>query len=151
MRSRRRTDDRSCYALLALLLAASGCANDTSFPAGPDVAGGGQERILDYDRFVLDVAPVFAQRGCDANGDCHGGGIRGAFALSPASDKDLRFDFEQAVDQIDDLVPEQSALLRKPLAESAGGSPHGVTAFADVDDPGYRAILAWIEAGELRP
>lgn len=151
MRFRRRSDGRSTLLLLALLCGGAGCASDTSFPTGPDVAGGGQERLLDYEHFVQDVAPVLAQRGCDATGDCHGGGIRGAFELSPASDKDLRFDFDQAVDQIDDLMPARSPLLLKPLAEAAGGMPHGYTAFADTSDAGYRTILAWIEAGELRP
>ena len=137
----------------AAVLAASlgACSGPESGPTGPDPARGGQERILDYDAFVAAVAPVFAAEGCAATGDCHGGGIRGAFALSPESDKDLAFDFQQASEQIDDLVPAASALLLKPLAEEAGGSPHGMVAFQNTSEAGYTAILAWIEAGELRP
>lgn len=134
-----------------LLLLATGCSGDVTAPQDPDVVSGGQERVLDYDVFVDAVAPVLAAHGCNATGDCHGGGIRGAFELSPDSDKDLAFDFEQASEQINDLVPLESALLRKPLAEAQGGLPHGITAFQDTSDAGYQAILAWIEAGELRP
>lgn len=152
MRTRRRVGPGHNGILLGTVaLTLVGCAGDPTAPTAPEVAGGGQERVLDYERFVQAVAPVFAQHGCNATGDCHGGGIRGAFALSPDSDPDLRFDFEQAAEQVDDLVPERSALLLKPLAENGGGAPHGSSAFADTTDAGYRAILAWIEAGELRP
>ena len=135
---------------LAALLGTAGCAGDPTAPDAHDVAGGGAERVLDYELFLARVAPVLAAEGCDAGGACHGGGIRGTFALSPAADKDPRFDFEQAAQQVDALLPERSALLLKPLAEAAGGAPHGHTAFEDVDDAGYRSILEWIEDGELR-
>lgn len=154
MRSRRRVGQRLPWTLLtpaAAVLLAVGCSSDPTAPPAPEIAGGGQERVLDYDRFVQAIAPVFAQHGCNATGDCHGGGIRGAFELSPDSAKDLQFDFVQAADQINDLIPEQSALLLKPLSESSGGLPHGVTAFTDASDAGYQAILAWIEEAELRP
>jgi hypothetical protein len=42
--------------------------------------------------------------------------------------------------------PGASLLLRKPLAESAGGVMHGGhDKFADVNDPAYVDFLAWIE------
>lgn len=42
--------------------------------------------------------------------------------------------------------PGASLLLLKPLAESAGGLPHGGDdKFADVNDPAYLDFLAWIE------
>ena len=137
--------------ITATVLLATGCAGDGSDPTGPDVAGGGQERVLDYDTFRTAVAPILHAEGCSAMGDCHGGGLRGAFQLSPAGDRDDAFDFQQASEQIDDLDPAASPLLRKPLAANAGGAPHSVTAFTSTDDTGYRAILEWIEAGELRP
>lgn len=136
---------------LAGALGSLGCGTEESGLQGIDPVGGGQERVLDYDTFVSSVAPVLEAEGCAAMGDCHGGGIRGAFALSPAGARDLRFDFDQASEQVDDLDPAASALLRKPLSPQAGGAPHGVTAFDSTDDPGYRAILEWIEAGELVP
>lgn len=142
---------RSGVILPLLLCAAAGCTDDSTGPAGPDVAGGGQERVLDFATFRDQVAPVLHARGCSALGDCHGGGLRGSFQLSPAHDRDVAFDFEQAVQQVDDLDPSASALLRKPLAEDAGGLPHAHVAFDSTDDADYRAVLAWIEAGELRP
>lgn len=135
---------------LLALGALTGCGEDASSPTGPDVAGGGQERILDFETFRTAVAPVLHARGCSAAGDCHGGGLRGSFELSPASAPDTNFDFEQAVEQIDDLDPAASSLLRKPLAVEAGGDPHAFVAFTSTDDDDYRTILAWIEAGELR-
>lgn len=128
-----------------------GCGSEDGDLVGPDVAGGGQERELDFDTFRTAVAPILHARGCSAMGDCHGGGLRGAFELSPADAPDDAFDFVQAVDQIDDLDPSSSALLRKPLALDAGGDPHAFTAFASTSDGDYQTILAWIEAGELRP
>lgn len=130
-------------------LALIGCGPDAS-PTGPDVAGGGREYVLDYDLYVAAVAPVLEQRGCNAEGDCHGGGIRGTFELTPASAVDHRLDFDQAVLQVDGYQPGSSALLTKPLALEAGGVEHSVTAFASTSDPGYQAILGWIEAGEFR-
>jgi hypothetical protein len=139
-------------AVCNLLLAAGalvGCGSDPD-PAGPDVAGGGQEYVLDYDLFVAAVAPVLESRGCNAEGDCHGGGIRGTFELTPTSAVDHELDFAQAVLQVNGYDPEQSPLLTKPLSETAGGVEHGVTAFDSTVDPGYQAILGWIQAGEFR-
>ena len=139
------------WLLLPWLVVVAACSGDGDDVTGPTPAGGGQERVLDYDTFLTAVAPVLHDRGCSATGDCHGGGIRGTFHLSPAHDRDPAFDFEQTVLQVDDLEPAASAVLRKPLAVEAGGAPHAFTAFGSTDDPDYRAILAWIEAGELQP
>ena len=51
--------------------------------------------------------------------------------------------------QVDGLDPSRSPVLTKPLAVSAGGDPHIYEAFASTDDPGYLAILAWIQSGEF--
>jgi hypothetical protein len=90
---------------------------------------------------------VLVEQGCDAAGDCHGGGIRGTFELSPASAKDVAFDFEQARRQVNPYAQDASPILTKPLAEPLGGAPHSLEPFANTDDPGYVAIREWIEAG----
>ena len=136
------------FALSLFSLSLVACSEDSESPTG--VPGGGQEYVLDYDSFAAAVAPIFAQRGCNADGDCHGGGIRGTFALSPESAPDSRFDFAQAVLQIDGNTPTASMLLRKPLAEAAGGAPHGAATFDSTTDADYMTILAWIESGEFR-
>jgi hypothetical protein len=105
---------------------------------------------LDAALFATTVAPVLSAKGCDAAGDCHGGGIRGTYQLSPDVNKDLDFDFGQSALQVDGYDPTQSPLLTEPLAPSAGGSTHGFTAFDSTDDPGYLAILDWILQGEFR-
>lgn len=134
--------------LPAALALAGGCRPADTVVAPPP--GGGATWAWDLATFTTSVAPVFGARGCDSI-ECHGGGIRGTFALSPAGDKDLAFDFAQAGWQADGADPAASALLRKPLAVSAGGAPHAGDAeggiFATTADPDYQAILAWIAAG----
>ena len=106
--------------------------------------------MLDYTEYETVVAPILSAHGCAADGNCHGGGIRGTLELSPLDDKDLQFDFEQISLQVDGLTPEESALLLKPLAELAGGDPHSYQAFASVTHADYQAILTWIENGSFQ-
>ena len=103
--------------------------------------------VYGYDEFVLSVEPVLTRHGCDATGDCHGGGIRGTFELSPPGAKSARFDFDQAVLQLSPTSPSASPLLTEPLATSAGGTPHAFKPFASTSDPDYQAILRWVLAG----
>jgi hypothetical protein len=116
----------------------------------PAPASGGQRLVLDYEVFVSSVLPVLNGRGCDAGGDCHGGGIRGSFELSPAASKDPSFDFEQASLQVFPVERGESPLLTKPLAAAAGGTPHSYEPFVSREDPEFLAIERWIDAGELR-
>jgi hypothetical protein len=136
------------FALCALFLLAA-CGGESS-PAGIDPPGGGAVYELDPVLFASAVAPVLSAEGCDAAGDCHGGGIRGTFELSPGVNKDVDFDFGQSVLQVDGYDPTNSPLLTEPLDVAAGGSSHGFTAFDSTDDPGYLAILDWILRGEFR-
>jgi hypothetical protein len=135
------------------LVAASLTGCDEASITDPEISGGGQELVLDFERFATDVAPIFTNRGCD-NLACHGGGIRGTFQLSPASAKDADFDFEQASLQVDPVNRDASSLLLKPLSEIAGGLPHAgdgpTTTINSVDDPDYATLRAWIQEGELR-
>lgn len=148
-RSRRRLD-HAAFGSWLVLLALVGCGSTQSPEPDPDPPAGGDQFVLDYARFASTVAPILAAEGCDAGGDCHGGGIRGSYELSPADDKDAQFDFEQTALQVAPYALLESAILRKPLAESAGGVPHSVKPFASTDDPGYQAILGWLEEGEFR-
>ena len=136
--------------LLAAGLAAAGCQSPSD--TDPDVAGGGQQFVLDYDVFAAEIDTILTANGCD-NLSCHGGGIRGTFALSPANNKDVAFDFAQARLQVDGNDPAASPLLMKPLAPEGGGAAHAADpaqyGFPDTSDPDYQAIRAWIEAGEF--
>jgi hypothetical protein len=133
--------------MLAMPALLHGCSAPTS-PAPPP--GGGQQLVLSFEAFESAVEPVLARHGCDAEGDCHGGGIRGSFQLSPPGAKDARFDFDQAVLQVAVTPRDQSPLLTEPLALEAGGTPHGVKPFATTSDSDYVAILGWILSGEAR-
>lgn len=137
-----------CGALI-FAIAVSGCLTRPS--DDPPPPSGGQNFVLDYGTFATVVDSILTDEGCD-NVACHGGGIRGTFELSPADNKNIDLDFDQACLQVNAADPTASPLLLKPLAESAGGVAHAAqpSAFASTSDPGYQAILAWIQAGEYQ-
>jgi hypothetical protein len=133
--------------MLALPVVVLGCASPTEPPLPP---GGGHTIELSYAQFGQAVEPVLSRHGCDAGGDCHGGGIRGTLELSPAGAKDTLFDFQQVSLTVSPTDPASSTILLKPLAVGAGGLPHAVKPFATTDDPDYQVILAWVMAGIRR-
>jgi hypothetical protein len=135
---------------LALLVAATGTPGCTSPSAPPKPPGGGQRLVLDFPTYRDSVAPVISAHGCDAGGDCHGGGIRGTLQLSPAGAKDVHYDFDQVVLQVYPTQRDSSEILLRPLADSAGGHPHPYKAFASTADPEFRTIRAWVQAGVLQ-
>jgi hypothetical protein len=128
---------------LALAFDSQGCSAPTRPPVPPS---GGQTVTLNYATFAANVEPILVEHGCDATGDCHGGGIRGTLALSPPSAKDVRFDFDQVSQQVWPATPASSPILTQPLAIAAGGTPHPVKVFASTSDSEYVSILAWIQA-----
>jgi hypothetical protein len=139
---------RAVAALACAGAVSAGC--ERASPADPAPPSGGQVYVLDYDVFASQIDPILTAHGCD-NLNCHGGGIRGTFELSPQGDKNAAFDFAQASLQVYPPDPADSPLVVKPLAEECGGTTHaGGAAFTSLDDPDYLAILTWIEAGEYR-
>ena len=140
----RRTVAPLALALSVLPGVVHGCSSPTAPPNPP---GGGQTLVLDFNQFEQTVEPVLMTHGCDATGDCHGGGIRGSLQLSPPGAKDTRFDFDQVVLQVSASARTASPILTEPLAITAGGTPHSVKPFASTSDSGYQAMLAWIMAG----
>jgi hypothetical protein len=131
------------------LLAMAGACEKAS-PNDPFPPSGRNQYVLAYNVFAAQIDPIMTTLGCD-DVNCHGGGIRGTFALSPENDKDVAFDFAQASLQVYPQNPPASALVLKPLDEACGGVGHGGGSFFHtLDDPDYLAILAWIEAGEYR-
>jgi len=134
--------------MLALWAGVHGCASSPTRPPSPP--SGGQVLVLSYADFQSSVSPVLERQGCDAGGDCHGGGIRGTFQLSPATAKDLIFDFDQVALQIYPTERDSSPILTRPLALTAGGTPHPVKPFAATGDSDYMTIRTWIMAGLLQ-
>lgn len=142
------TNSRRAAALGVALCVLPAVIHGCSAPTAPiEPPGGGQSSHLSFEQFEANVEPVLARHGCDAGGDCHGGGIRGSLELSPAGAKNVRFDFDQVSQQISITSPDSSAILREPLALDAGGTPHPFKAFASVSDSEYLAIRAWILDG----
>lgn len=138
--------------LVVASLALPGVLHGCSAPTAPvPPPGGGTTLNLSYDGFVQNVEPVLVAAGCDATGDCHGGGIRGSLELSPPGAKDTRFDFDQVALQVSAMAPDQSPILTEPLDLAAGGTPHPVKVFASTGDAGYDAIRSWIMAGVVQP
>jgi hypothetical protein len=145
--------------LLCATIFLAGCSFDSSSPGAIQLAS------LDFNDFACKVQPVTASR-CSMLA-CHGQeghAFRvyspGKLRLQPATtlagrDAPLRLPEAQAnmasmvgLLQADRPV-EESPLLRKPLAQVAGGGEHvGGIVFRTADDPNYRAIHAWL-GGEV--
>jgi hypothetical protein len=94
-----------------------------------------------FDDFVRDVQPILRQR-CAGSG-CHGNPLADLYLTCGDSNQQLRLNYELAVRFLDD-VPATSELLRRPLAQLAGGVYHeGGDVFEDVKDSEYQTLLAW--------
>jgi hypothetical protein len=132
---------------LLVVTTGAGCLSPSAPPKPP---AGGQRLVLDFPTYRDSVAPVISAHGCDADGDCHGGGIRGTLQLSPAGAKNLTYDFNQVVLQVYPTQRDSSPILLRPLANAAGGRPHPYKAFATTDDPQFRTLRAWVQAGVLQ-
>lgn len=150
MSATRATARARCWiaaALAALPVAHAGCTSPSAPPAPP---AGGRQAALSFAQFEQAIEPILVKHGCDAGGDCHGGGIRGTLQLSPQGTKDVRFDFDQIVLQVSVTAPVQSPILTEPLAQAAGGTPHPMEPFTTTSDSDYVAIRTWIMSG-LQP
>jgi hypothetical protein len=134
-------------AVCVLPAAVQGCNSPTA-PASPP--GGGQIVVLDFGQFQASVEPVLSRQGCDATGDCHGGGIRGTLQLSPPGAKDAQFDFDQVRLQVSVANRDLSPILTRPLALDAGGTPHPYKPFASTADSDYVAIRNWVSSGVVQ-
>lgn len=143
----KRWDVARSHAIACAALGLCLAACDHASPSDPTPPSGGQTYVLSYDKFAASVEPVLASLGCD-NTNCHGGGIRGTFQLSPPGNKDTHYDFKQACMQVSPWDPKDSPLVMKPLAEECGGATHaGGAFFFSLDDPNYLALLQWAESG----
>lgn len=106
--------------------------------------------MLSFAEFDSLVEPVLMAHNCDsvAGGDCHGGGIQGTFQLSPTGAKNSMYDFNQVKLQVSVTSHANSRILTRPLVVAEGGSIHsGPKPFLTTADPGYQAILEWINDG----
>ena len=69
----------------------------------------------------------------------------------PLTPEELDDNYQRTRAFLDDVDPERSLLLCKPLAAAAGGCEHeGDEAFADETDRGFAALRAWVVEAEPR-
>lgn len=128
--------------LLAAICVAVWAGAACDGPQEPGAPGGGHDVTLDYGIFVAAIEPILQQRGC-SNLGCHGGQGSGELLLSGGTSPAA--DFLAVSGHVTPWDPPQSPLLRKPLAEIAGGAVHaGGEIFRDTTDPDYTTILDWI-------
>ena len=141
----------------ALCLAAS-IAVDAGLQAQAPRAGA-FPGAAEVDFFRTNVEPLFMKdRGGPDPGFaacvmCHTWQTSLSFALqTPATDagwtqEQSRTNFDMLTTLVDTAKPENSRLLRKPLAGAAGGLEHtGGTYWRSREDPEYQTVLKWIRS-----
>jgi hypothetical protein len=144
---------RATGLFLCALIALTACGEDTS-----EFALQTPDRL----QFELEVYPVLL-RDCGFNA-CHASSDRffqvfgsGRARLLPATPtldlptpEEIGHAYERARSMIDAADPEQSLLLRKPLATAAGGTGHegvdalGRNVYQSKLEPGYLVLSRWV-------
>jgi len=113
----------------------------TTVPTAPGFDPTKDPTAADFSTFKQKVNPEF-QSTCAA-GNCHGTTVNELYLTCGSSPQQIRWNYFAASDYLAQ-TPEQSELLRRPLAPSEGGSFHeGGVIFTSPSDSGYQALLAW--------
>ncbi len=114
---------------------------------------------LDFETYRTKVEPIFLKKRptharCIV---CHEGN-RTAFRLEALPEGQTAFTAEQSKKNYDNITrmvinkqnPEQSALLKHPLAEEAGGDDFhsGGRQFASKDDPDWKTLADWVRTAK---
>src|SRR5882672_2417794 len=113
---------------------------------------------LDFEFFKARIEPIFTTK---RNGNarcvsCHDSGT--PMRLKPLpdgaaiwNDEDSRANFEVVRARIVPGNPDESRLLRHPLAEDAGGDPHhdGGKHWTSKNDPEWQTLAAWVRGATL--
>jgi YVTN family beta-propeller protein len=114
--------------------------------------------ILDFDFFKARIEPIFTTKraGNARCVSCHGFGT--TMRLQPLpdgsatwDDADSRVNFDVLRARVVPGNPDESRLLRHPLAESAGGDPHhdGGKHWTSKNDPEWQTLAAWVRGATL--
>ena len=114
---------------------------------------------LDFETYRTKVEPIFLKKrpGHARCIVCHEGN-RTAFRLEALAEGQTSFTPEQSKKNYDNITrmvvnkqnPEQSALLKHPLAEDAGGDDFhsGGRQFATKDDPDWKTLADWVRTAK---
>jgi YVTN family beta-propeller protein len=118
-----------------------------------------QPATLDFAFFKEKVQPILTTKR-DGNArciSCHGSGTPMRLQPLPEgaatwSDADARKNFELMSARVVPGKPDDSRLLRHPLAEEAGGDPHhdGGKHWASKNDPEWQTLAAWASGATLQ-
>ena len=80
-----------------------------------------------------------------AFGNCHGTSVNALYLTCGTSAQELRWNYFAAGNYVS-ATPQQSEIVRRPLATSQGGSYHeGGPLFSSVQDPNYQSLLQWAQ------
>jgi hypothetical protein len=123
-------------------LPAPGGFEPVSLPGfNPSVTPGG----MDFPQFQSTVEPIIEST-CNA-GNCHGSTTNALFFACGGLNQQEVFWNYWAASQYVAKTPQQSEIVRRPLATAQGGSYHeGGPIYASVQDPSYQAVLQWATA-----
>lgn len=111
-------------------------------------APGGEMGPLSAAKFSPDIQMDLDAKGCTLTA-CHGTmGNGSVMYIKPMAtvQADIDANYMAAMAEINTTAPEQSPLVKNPLAGSGSGHA-GTTPFASTADPTYQKWLAWIKAG----
>jgi hypothetical protein len=98
----------------------------------------------DWPTFQQTAEPLLASS-C-AGGNCHGTTVNALYLTCGNTPQEVRWNYFAASNYLS-ATPQQSEIVRRPLATSQGGSYHeGGPLFASVQDPNYQALLQWAQA-----
>jgi hypothetical protein len=126
-----------------------GAKQDMSVGAAADMAqGGGGEMGPTTAKFSPDIQSDLDAKGCTITA-CHGTSGNGSVMyVKPmaTAQADIDTNYMDVMAEINTTAPDQSKLVRFPLAGSGSGHA-GTTPFANTSDPTYMKWLAWIQAG----
>jgi len=103
----------------------------------------------DYAQFVSNVIPIMqgtgSGQGCAA-GNCHGTLVNDFYLTCGNTDPEKRWNYFAAL-QFLATTPNQSEIVRRPLAPSQGGAYHeGGVIWETTGDPNYTNVLNWANA-----
>jgi YVTN family beta-propeller protein len=121
-------------------------------------SGGGSAPSLDYAFFKARIAPIFTTKrpGHARCISCHGDGTPMRLTPLPEgsatwTDEETRSNFDIIRARVVPGNPDESRLLRHPLAEEAGGDPHhdGGKHWTSKSDPEWQTLAAWVDGATL--
>jgi hypothetical protein len=126
----------------------AGAKQDMAFSDVDMAQGAGGEMGPITTKFNPDIQMDLDSKGCTLSA-CHGTmGNGSVMYVKPMAtvQADIDANYMNVLKEVNKTAPDQSPLVRNPLAGSGSGHA-GTTPFASTNDPTYQKWLAWISAG----